>query len=255
MSQPIHGHHLALSSNDRQYYRFRWLLVIVCPPDFLHASAPSATSLCMLSMVASTASLVVYRPRGGLATCKIARRLICFTYLPVCVFLECSLSAAFVDVGVTPLEDVRIVRIPIVAPWSDTNGICNRTPVGGDKVHATRLVHSASLDSFFKALTPLQPIPVAECLFTITSTQRTTYSTARAKMSPQSDEAVSLAIRIEALIDSRKAIIGLQDDSLRRRLRDAGRNLSLSMEAPTDTIHRIAWAVSLRTKPSSALFA
>ncbi len=30
------------------------------------------------------------------------------------------------------------------------------------------------------------------------------------------------------------------DDSMRRRLRDAGRNFSIAMETPGDTIHRIS---------------
>ncbi|KAK2834887.1 hypothetical protein FQN49_006813 [Arthroderma sp. PD_2] len=33
----------------------------------------------------------------------------------------------------------------------------------------------------------------------------------------------------------------IQDDGLRRRLRDAGRKLSLAMESPGDTVHRIAY--------------
>ncbi|KAL8784363.1 MAG: hypothetical protein Q9213_004015 [Squamulea squamosa] len=64
-------------------------------------------------------------------------------------------------------------------------------------------------------------------------------------MSPQLNEAISLADNIESLIGSSQTIISLQDDSLRRRLRDAGRKLSLAMEAPTDTIHRIAYALGL----------
>lgn len=30
------------------------------------------------------------------------------------------------------------------------------------------------------------------------------------------------------------------DDSIRRRLRDAGRNFSIAMETPGDTVHRIS---------------
>ena len=63
-------------------------------------------------------------------------------------------------------------------------------------------------------------------------------------MSSRVNEARSLADNIESLIETPQAITGLADDSLRRRLREAGRNLSLAMEAPADTIHRIAWAVS-----------
>ncbi|KAL8919505.1 MAG: hypothetical protein Q9172_004959 [Xanthocarpia lactea] len=48
---------------------------------------------------------------------------------------------------------------------------------------------------------------------------------------------------MESLIDSPQAMPGLQeDDSLRRRLREAARKLSLATEAPADTIHRIAYA-------------
>ncbi|KAL8996039.1 MAG: hypothetical protein Q9169_004351 [Polycauliona sp. 2 TL-2023] len=61
-------------------------------------------------------------------------------------------------------------------------------------------------------------------------------------MSPQLNEAISLADHLESLALSPHPVLGTQDDSLRRRLRDAARNLSLALEAPADTIHRIAWA-------------
>ncbi|KAL8652656.1 MAG: hypothetical protein Q9210_002550 [Variospora velana] len=64
-------------------------------------------------------------------------------------------------------------------------------------------------------------------------------------MSLQSREARSLADNINSFIESRQVILGVQDDSVRRRLREAGRKLSLAMEAPQDTIHRIAWALGL----------
>ncbi|GKZ28714.1 hypothetical protein AbraIFM66950_011781 [Aspergillus brasiliensis] len=55
-------------------------------------------------------------------------------------------------------------------------------------------------------------------------------------------EATALVESIERIVNSPQVIIDLQDDSLRRRLREAGRKLSLSMEVPGDTIHRIAYA-------------
>jgi len=57
-------------------------------------------------------------------------------------------------------------------------------------------------------------------------------------------EAIALVESIERVISYPKGVTDLQDDSLRRRLREAGRKLSLSMEVPGDTIHRIPYAVS-----------
>ncbi|XXH00979.1 hypothetical protein Hte_007330 [Hypoxylon texense] len=59
-------------------------------------------------------------------------------------------------------------------------------------------------------------------------------------MATTKDEAQALLEKIEAVINSPREVLDLQDDSLRRRLREAGRRLSLSMEASGDTVHRIS---------------
>ncbi|EER29453.1 sterigmatocystin 8-O-methyltransferase precursor, putative [Coccidioides posadasii C735 delta SOWgp] len=61
-------------------------------------------------------------------------------------------------------------------------------------------------------------------------------------MAAKLDDVVALSERIETVLSNPQAVTDLQDDGLRRRLRDAGRKLSLAMEAPGDTIHRIAYA-------------
>ncbi|KAI0013792.1 putative sterigmatocystin 8-O-methyltransferase precursor [Xylariaceae sp. FL0662B] len=54
------------------------------------------------------------------------------------------------------------------------------------------------------------------------------------------DQAKELAEKIEAIVNNPHIISGLQDDdAVRRRLREAARKLSLSMEAPQDTIHKL----------------
>ncbi|KAI1120532.1 putative sterigmatocystin 8-O-methyltransferase precursor [Nemania abortiva] len=53
------------------------------------------------------------------------------------------------------------------------------------------------------------------------------------------DEAVALAERIENVINLPDPIANVGDDNARRRLREAGRKLSLAMEEPGDTMHRI----------------
>ncbi|KAI1759503.1 putative sterigmatocystin 8-O-methyltransferase precursor [Hypoxylon sp. FL1150] len=59
-------------------------------------------------------------------------------------------------------------------------------------------------------------------------------------MASAKDEAQALVEKIEAIIKEPQAILDLQDDALRRKLREAGRKLSLAMEAPGDTVHRIS---------------
>lgn len=59
-------------------------------------------------------------------------------------------------------------------------------------------------------------------------------------MAANPQDAVILAERLEAIINSPGAIHGLKDDAVRRRLREAGRKLSLAMEDAGDTTHRIA---------------
>ncbi|KAI1499972.1 S-adenosyl-L-methionine-dependent methyltransferase [Biscogniauxia marginata] len=56
------------------------------------------------------------------------------------------------------------------------------------------------------------------------------------------DDANVLAEKIEAVISNPELITALPDDAIRRRLRDAGRKLSLALEARTDAIHRIAYS-------------
>jgi hypothetical protein len=56
------------------------------------------------------------------------------------------------------------------------------------------------------------------------------------------DEAVGLVERLEALATDPSAEI-LQNDALRRKLREAGKNMSFAMEIHGDTIYRIAYSV------------
>ncbi len=58
------------------------------------------------------------------------------------------------------------------------------------------------------------------------------------------EEAIALAERLEAIIENPENVLGLGDDGLRRRLREAGAKLSRAMETPSDTVHRIGNAVS-----------
>jgi len=53
------------------------------------------------------------------------------------------------------------------------------------------------------------------------------------------EDIAALAEKIEAIVDSPQFVTDLQDDALRRRLREAGRKLSLAMEVVGDTTHRI----------------
>lgn len=53
------------------------------------------------------------------------------------------------------------------------------------------------------------------------------------------DEAMSLAAKIEAITSNPEGFHCLQNDSLRRRLREAGRKLSHAMEIPVDTVRRL----------------
>ncbi len=54
-----------------------------------------------------------------------------------------------------------------------------------------------------------------------------------------------LVDRLEEIIASPQLVLDLKDDRLRQRLRDAGRKLSLSLEARNDSIHRIAFSVRI----------
>lgn len=58
---------------------------------------------------------------------------------------------------------------------------------------------------------------------------------------------------LESIISSPLAITDLDNDVLRRRLRDAGRNLSVALEIPGDTIHRISKALKPDIPLSQAL--
>jgi hypothetical protein len=57
------------------------------------------------------------------------------------------------------------------------------------------------------------------------------------------NEALALTEQIENVINGTKPTVDL-DDNIRRRLREAGRKLSASMEVPGDTINRINNTVS-----------
>ena len=63
--------------------------------------------------------------------------------------------------------------------------------------------------------------------------------------------AIDLAEKIEVIINNAEINFALrQNDAVRCRLRDAGRKLSLAMEARNDSIHRIAYSVISSTLPS-----
>jgi hypothetical protein len=53
------------------------------------------------------------------------------------------------------------------------------------------------------------------------------------------DEASALVAKLESLTNNPPSEI-LKNDSLRRKLREASKNLSIAMEKPGDTVHRIA---------------
>ncbi len=61
--------------------------------------------------------------------------------------------------------------------------------------------------------------------------------------SPQARDVLALLEKLEAIIENPETILGLGDDGLRRRLREAGAKLSFAMETPSDSIHRIGNAV------------
>ncbi|OTA90053.1 hypothetical protein M434DRAFT_78600 [Hypoxylon sp. CO27-5] len=58
-------------------------------------------------------------------------------------------------------------------------------------------------------------------------------------MASNLDEVRTLLEKIQNIIAQPEWILELHDDAIRRDLREAGRKLSLSMEAPGDTVHRI----------------
>ncbi|KAJ0120808.1 O-methyltransferase [Diaporthe amygdali] len=53
------------------------------------------------------------------------------------------------------------------------------------------------------------------------------------------EEALNLAAKLEAIADNPESVLGLQNDLLRQRLREAGRKLSHAMEIPVDTARRL----------------
>ncbi|KAI1140004.1 putative sterigmatocystin 8-O-methyltransferase precursor [Hypoxylon sp. FL0543] len=60
------------------------------------------------------------------------------------------------------------------------------------------------------------------------------------KMAFNPNEAQAFLEKIQGIIAQPEQIFELHDDSLRRKLREAGWMLSLAMEAPGDTVHRIS---------------
>ncbi|KAL1882842.1 hypothetical protein Daus18300_000480 [Diaporthe australafricana] len=58
-------------------------------------------------------------------------------------------------------------------------------------------------------------------------------------MAINSEEALILAAKLEAIVANPESILGLQNDLLRQRLREAGRKLSHAMEIPIDTARRL----------------
>jgi hypothetical protein len=60
------------------------------------------------------------------------------------------------------------------------------------------------------------------------------------------EDVLSVAAKMEAITSKPEIIHELQDDSLRLRLREAGRKLSHAMEIPVDTARRLQSTVSTR---------
>lgn len=60
------------------------------------------------------------------------------------------------------------------------------------------------------------------------------------------EEALELAAKLESIAANPESILGLQNDLLRQRLREAGRKLSHAMEIPVDTARRLQSTVSTR---------
>lgn len=68
-------------------------------------------------------------------------------------------------------------------------------------------------------------------------------------MTFKSDELEAFVEAIESFIAHPEVVLSLDNDALRHRLRESGRKLSVSMESPGDTVHRLNSTVS----PSSAI--
>lgn len=61
-------------------------------------------------------------------------------------------------------------------------------------------------------------------------------------MTSHRNEILALTERIEALINDPQTVTELNHDPLRRRLREAGRRLSVALETPGDTAHRVVYS-------------
>lgn len=61
-------------------------------------------------------------------------------------------------------------------------------------------------------------------------------------MASRRDEILGLTEKIEALINDPQTVTELDDDSLCRQLREAGRRLSVALETPVDTAHRVVYS-------------
>ena len=57
--------------------------------------------------------------------------------------------------------------------------------------------------------------------------------------SPSEANAKALATTIESILENPDTLAWFQNSETRRRLREAGRKLSVAMEAPGDSIHRV----------------
>ena len=57
------------------------------------------------------------------------------------------------------------------------------------------------------------------------------------------EEATALISKLERLADSPPSDV-IADSAMRRKLREAAKNLSIALEMPGDTVHRIGNAVS-----------
>lgn len=58
------------------------------------------------------------------------------------------------------------------------------------------------------------------------------------------DDAINLTEKLQTLLQDSEKVSASLDDDTRRKLSEASRSLSIALEAPGDTVHRIVHSVS-----------
>ena len=58
------------------------------------------------------------------------------------------------------------------------------------------------------------------------------------------DDAINLTEKLQTLLQDSEKVSASLDDDTRRKLSEASRALSIALEAPGDTVHRIVHSVS-----------